>query len=98
MILTFRQRGRMYLQIIGDDTIDGIPKDEQQFYGTVHVVYPLWDAFLDEISRRLLDGDLVRVRPWHLLPIPFDAFGIVVVVFEEVHLLFLGLVRRMKVE
>lgn len=72
------------LRVIRDDSLRRVSEDQQESDGRVHAVNPRGSNRRREIPRRLLHRDLMRERIRHLLAIPIEAFGVVLVPVEEV--------------
>lgn len=60
--------------------------NQQQLDAAVHRADPLRHLGRHEVAGTLLDGDLALEGVWHLPPVPFEAFAVVVVTVKEMHL------------
>lgn len=76
-----------HLRVVGYCSGGGLPDDDQQLDGGVHLKDAFRDLLRDEVGRALLNCDLVREREGHFLSVPVNAPGVVLVVVEEVDLL-----------
>lgn len=85
--LVFALLALQHLCVVGHGSGGGLTDDDQQLDGGVHLEDAFRDLLCDEVGWALLDGDLMRKGEGHLLPVPVDAPGVVLVIVEEVDLL-----------
>lgn len=76
-----------HLRVVRHSSGRGLADDDQQLDGGVHLENAFRDLLCDEVSRALLNGDLMREGERHFLPVPVDAPGVVLVIVKEVDLL-----------
>lgn len=87
-----------HLCVVGHSSGGGLTHNNQQLDGGVHLEDAFGDLLCDEVGGALLNGDLMGEGEGHLLPVPVDAPGVVLVVVKEVDLLRGLDHRRVQVE